>query len=86
VVNKTLEVEKMIKVKHRLPILMAERDIKSVVQLSEKTGIDYRTLYNFYSYVHKKLDPQLIVILCQTLRCEIGDLLYLKEVEEEKVS
>jgi len=76
----------MIKVRHRLPILMAEREIKSVAMLSEKSGIDYRTLYNFYSYVHKKLDPQLIITLCETLKCDIGDLLCLKEVKEEQVS
>lgn len=69
------------KVKHNLPLLMAKNQIKSIKELSRVTGVEYATLYNFSSYVHKKLDPDLIVILCELFRCEVGDLLYVKEVD-----
>jgi putative transcriptional regulator len=69
------------KVKHNLPLLMAKNQIKSIKELSRVTEIEYATLYNFSSYVHKKLDPDLIATLCELFRCEVGDLLYIKEKE-----
>lgn len=72
----------MPKIKHRLRVLMAQNEIKSLVKLSEITGIEYPTLYNFSAYIHKKLDPEIVSTLCDTLKCDIGDLLYLnKEFE-----
>jgi DNA-binding Xre family transcriptional regulator len=65
------------KVRHNLPVLMAKRKIKSVKELSRISGIEYPTLYNFYVYIHKKLDPEIIATLCMVLHCRIGDLLYL---------
>lgn len=73
----------ILKVRHNLPVLMAKRGIKSIKELSRITKVDYATLYNFNTYIHKKLDPNLIVILCDTLKCDISDLLYL---EKEAVS
>jgi DNA-binding Xre family transcriptional regulator len=67
------------KLRHNLPVLMAKRNIKSIKQLSEMARVDKSTLYNFNNYVHKKIDPDLTVILCQTLKCDIGDLYYLEE-------
>jgi putative transcriptional regulator len=69
------------KVKHNLPLLMAKNQIKSIKELSRVTEIEYATLYNFSSYVHKKLDPDLIATLCELFGCEVGDLLYIKEKE-----
>lgn len=66
-------------VKHKLPLLMAKNEIKSIKELSRITGIEYATLYNFSSYVHKKLDPDLIATLCELFSCEVGDLLYIKD-------
>jgi len=65
------------KVRHNLAVLMASRKIKSVSELSRISGIEYPTLYNFYTYIHKKLDPEIIATLCMVLHCKIGDLLYL---------
>lgn len=66
-------------VRHNLPLLMAKNRIKSIKELSRITEIEYATLYNFNTYVHKKLDPELIVKLCELFRCNIGDLLYVKD-------
>lgn len=70
------------KVRHNLRLLMAKKRIRSIRELSEVTGIHYRTLQNFHSYVHRKLDPELIADLCEFFGCKIQDLLYL----EDKVS
>jgi len=67
------------KIKHRLFVLMAENNIRSLRKLSADTGIEYRTLQNFSSYVHKKLDPMLIATLCEFFGCTIGELLYIEE-------
>lgn len=72
-------------VKHNLPLLMAKKQIKSIKQLSRITQIEYATLINFNTYVHKKLDPELVSKLCEVLECEIGDLLYLEDVQKEEV-
>ncbi len=68
------------KVRHNLHVLMAQKGIKSIKELSRLlTQYDYATLYNFSVYVHKKLDPKLIYDLCKFFGCKIGDLLYLEE-------
>lgn len=62
---------------------MVKSRIKSIKELTrqmqEKYGYDYATLYNFHTYVHKKLDPELIVDFCEFFDCDIEDLLYLEE-------
>jgi DNA-binding Xre family transcriptional regulator len=68
-----------LKVKHRLRVLMAQNNVRSMRELSELTGIETFTLYNFDTYVHKKLDPKIIVAICQALKCDISDLLYLEK-------
>jgi putative transcriptional regulator len=67
------------KVRHNLPLLMAKKRIKSIKELSRITGIEYATLINFNTYVHKKLDPELLTKLCELFGCQLGDLLYLEE-------
>jgi DNA-binding Xre family transcriptional regulator len=71
-----------VKVRHNLPVLMAQRKIKSLMELSRKSGIEYPTLYNFNTYVHKKIDPEIVVHLCETLDCSIGQLFYLEDDKE----
>lgn len=62
---------------------MAKKRIKSIKELArqmyKKYGYDYATLYNFNVYIHKKLDPKLIVDFCEFFNCDINDLLYLEE-------
>jgi DNA-binding Xre family transcriptional regulator len=71
-------------VRHNLQILMAKKKIKSIKELGRITGYDYATLYNFSSYVHKKLDPELVADLCELFGCSIGDLFYLEDRPKEK--
>jgi DNA-binding Xre family transcriptional regulator len=61
---------------------MAKKRIKSIKELSRITGYEYSTLYNFNSYVHKKLDPKLVADLCELFGCNVGDLLYLENNQE----
>lgn len=66
-------------VRHNLPLLMAKNKIKSIKELSRITGYEYATLYRFSSYIHKKMDADLIADLCELFGCNVGDLLYLEE-------
>ena len=69
-------------IRHNLPLLMAKNNIKSVKDLTRrmerKYGYEYATLYNFRTYAHKKLDPELIADFCEFFNCGIDDLLYLE--------
>lgn len=68
------------KVKHRLPILMATKGIRSVSELARLIGYEdqYKALHRFYNYKNKTLDPELLAAICSTLECNIDDLLYLE--------
>jgi DNA-binding Xre family transcriptional regulator len=71
-------------IRHNLPLLMARKRIKSIKELTRLMDkYEYATLYNFSTYVHKKLDPTLIVDLCDFFNCGIDDLLYLEENKKE---
>lgn len=67
---------------------MAKNNIKSVKELtrrmSKKYGYEYATLYNFYAYVHKKIDPNLLADLCEFFSCSPGDIIYLEKDEHRK--
>lgn len=68
-------------VKHNLRLLMAKNKVKSILELSRKTGINHVYLYNMDNGIHKKIDPEVTAKLCETFNCGIGDLYYLdKEV------
>lgn len=71
-------------IRHNLPLLMAKKHIKSIKELTRLMGkYEYATLYNFNTYVHKKLDPTLIADFCSFFNCRIDDLLYLEEEKKE---
>lgn len=73
-------------IRHNLPLLMAKKRIKSIKELQRvMKKYEYATLINFNTYVHKKLDPELVADLCELFGCGIGDLLYLEEIHEKKV-
>lgn len=73
------------KVRHNLPLLMAKKRIKSIKELERvmqkdlKKKYEYATLINFNTYVHRKIDPELVADLCQLFDCEIGELLFLED-------
>lgn len=67
----------MLPIKNNLQIIMAKKRIKSLMELSNRMDINYRTIYNFANDIHKKIDPVLISRLCEELDCELRDLLYI---------
>lgn len=67
-------------IRHNLPLLMAKKRIKSIKELERSIKkYEYATLINFNTYVHKKLDPELVADLCEFFGCKIEDLLYLED-------
>ena len=71
------------RIKNRLKILMATKDIKSLAELSRETGIFYGTLNNFYNQKFDVVNYDIIVKLCEYFDCQIEDLLELVPVEEK---
>jgi putative transcriptional regulator len=72
------------RVRTRLHVLMGEKKIRSINQLSELTGITRQTLTRIYNEEAERLDFATISTLCEFFECEVGDLLYLEDVEEGK--
>lgn len=67
------------KVRNRMKELMREHDIKTVLEISEKTGLYYGTLLNFYHERFEVFNAPLVAGLCEFFNCKIGDLLILDE-------
>lgn len=70
------------KLKNKLAILMAEREIKNISTLqrmikSAGLSISRRTLDKFYHNENNTVSYETIAILCQVLDCELSDLLVL---------
>ncbi len=72
----------MKKVKTRLHVLMGEKKIRSINQLSNETGITRQTLTRIYNQEAERLDFVTISKLCEFFDCEVGDLLYLEKEGE----
>ncbi len=70
------------KVKSRLHILMGEKKIRSINQLSKDTGITRRTLTRIYNDEAEQIDLKTLTTLCVFFNCTPGDLLYLEEEGE----
>ena len=62
-------------VKSRLHILMHDRKIKSVSQLSKETGLSRPTLYRIYNETGDRIEYSTIERLCDFFGCSIGELL-----------
>ena len=62
-------------IKNRLPVLMAENGIKTMTELSEKTGLDKNTISNWYNQKLKRYSTDTLNTLCDFFNCQIGDLL-----------
>jgi putative transcriptional regulator len=63
-------------VKSRLHILMGERKIKSINQLSTLTGITRPTLTRIYDDKAVAVELATIDTLCKFFGCDVGDILY----------
>jgi putative transcriptional regulator len=70
------------KVKSRLHILMGEKKIRSINQLSKDTGITRRTLTRIYNDEAEQIDLKTLTTLCVFFNCLPGDLLTLEEEGE----
>jgi len=62
-------------IKNRLSILMAEHDIKTMLELSEKTGLDKNTISNWYNQKVTRFSSETLEVLCNYFGCQVEDLL-----------
>jgi putative transcriptional regulator len=74
-----MEVDKLRKVRTRLHILMGEKKIRSINQLSKETGITRPTLTRIYNETSNQLDFATLEKLCDFFECNLDELLYLDE-------
>lgn len=67
-------------VKSNLHVLMGTHKIKSILQLSELTGISRASLTRLYNDSAKGVELETLNTLCAYFNCSIGDLLeYVKD-------
>mgnify|MGYP000864388835 CR=1 FL=1 len=72
-------------IKNRLAILMAEKGIKTMLELSKKTGIDKNTISNWYNQKVTRFSSETLKQLCEFFDCQVGDLLvYVSENHQDK--
>lgn len=72
----------MKKTKFRLHILMGEKKIRSISQLSQETGLSRPTLTKIYDNKTNRVEFETIERLCAFFECELKDLIELAPVEE----
>lgn len=65
------------RMKNNLRILMAKHGVKSIAELSRKTGLCYNTLRNFYHQKYEVFNEKVVTKLCEFFGCKIEDLLEL---------
>lgn len=68
-------------IKSRLHILMGEKKIRSIRQLSEETKISRLALTKLYDGKGKGIEWSTLETLCAFFNCEIGNLLYIDDEE-----
>lgn len=68
-------------IKSRLHMLMGEKKIKSINQLSNETGISRLSLTKIYNDSSKAIDYATLETLCTFFQCDVGDIL---TFEQEK--
>ena len=67
-------------IKNKLAILMAENDIRTMIELSNKTGLDKNTISNWYNQKITRFSAETLEVLCEFFDCQVGDILvYEKE-------
>lgn len=62
-------------IKCHLPMLMAEKKIRSLNRLSRETGVSAPALARLYDGTNVRIDYTTIEALCAYFNCGIGDLL-----------
>ena len=67
-------------IKNSLPMLMAEKKIRSLNKLARETGVSAPALARLYDGTNVRIDYDTIIKLCDYFNCNVGDLLtYEKE-------
>lgn len=62
-------------IKNKLAILMAENDIRTMIELSNKTGLDKNTISNWYNQKITRFSADTLEVLCEFFDCQVGDIL-----------
>lgn len=62
-------------IKCHLPMLMAEKKIRSLNKLSRETGVSAPALGRLYDGTNIRIDYSTIEALCSYFECSIGELL-----------
>ena len=65
-----------------LPVLLAERRMK-VADVARETGMSKTTLHKLYNGQSTRIDFETIENLCVLLNVEVGDLLKIKQNDEQ---
>jgi putative transcriptional regulator len=59
---------------------MAKNDIRTMIELSSKTGLDKNTISNWYNQKVTRFSAETLEVLCEFFDCQVGDILvYEKE-------
>ena len=66
-------------IRNNLHVLMAQRGIKSISEMSRRTGFHYATVRHFSLGMHQRIDSELVSALCRELDCDLQDLLYIEK-------
>lgn len=64
--------------KNNLRVLMAQKGIRSMVELEKQSGVSRQVLDRLDKGKSKRLDFDTVVKLCDLFDCEPGDLLYIE--------
>lgn len=59
--------------------MMARKNIRTIRELSERTGLSRKPISEVINNQTKRMKTDTIAKLCAALDCEIGDLLVLKK-------
>lgn len=67
----------------RLLEQMAKKDIRTIQEVHEKSGLSRKAITNILNNKNIRVKADTIAKLCQALDCEIGDLVVIKKKNEE---
>jgi DNA-binding Xre family transcriptional regulator len=67
------------KMKVNLKLLLVEKGYKSIMDFANQHDLSYMAVLKLANNQTKTFDKELLVTLCGTLNCGIGELLILKE-------
>jgi putative transcriptional regulator len=70
-------------IKNRLAILMAENDLRTMIELSNKTGLDKNTISNWYNQKVTRFSADTLEVLCEFFDCQVGDILIYEKIRPD---